>query len=277
VVAGTLFSLIGTGVFLAAATSAEAAQTSRIATSAAFAMAQTPSTLAQDPQPAIERAVPTTSTPETSTSTTLADQPGPPVGDPSSATDPAAVLAIADSAELPPPPAVDERSWFLVGDSTFFAAADHIGFGSSFPGVGFARSWPGLPLNPLLDPPDDFDGTVVIGISVWDVGIIDASAYVNAVETYRSAGYPVVIVEVPEGYGPGETVVTSEAEAAGYRGLNHLVASATDCAVAPWWIRDVETLGDVDGGDDHAHPTAVGVHQILANLTIANAPTCAAA
>ena len=52
-----------------------------------------------------------------------------------------------------------------------------------------------MPLNPLLDPPDDFDGTVVIGISVWDVGIIDASAYVHAVETYRSAGYPVVIVE----------------------------------------------------------------------------------
>ena len=58
-----------------------------------------------EPQPAIERAVPTTSTPETSTSTTLADQPGPPVGDPSSATDPAAVLAIAAPAALPPPPA----------------------------------------------------------------------------------------------------------------------------------------------------------------------------
>ena len=66
VVAGTLLSLIGTGVVLAATTSAEVAQTSRIATSAAFAIAQTPSTLAQEPQPAIERTVPTASTTKTS-------------------------------------------------------------------------------------------------------------------------------------------------------------------------------------------------------------------
>ena len=237
----------------------------------------------EPPAAGVERRVPAAAPARTGTAAIVVNRPAAPVGDPEIAVDPEAVLAIAAPAEPemvvgaeadveaevlgPPPP--EPPSWFLVGDSTFFAAAQHLGTGSAIPGVGFAQAPFGGAPNPLFDPPADSDGVVVIGVSIWDVGITDPAAYVRAVEHYRTAGRPVLVVGVPEGYGPGDVVLTTAVEAAELRALNDLVDGAIACPVAPWTIRDVEALGDVDDVDDHVHPTATGVDQLFANLAAA--------
>ena len=201
----------------------------------------------------------------TGLATLAVNRPPAPVGDLGRAIDTDAVVALAGPVATPldAPPG----GWFLVGDSTFTAAAQHLGGGSAFPGVGFELApFVGTP-NPLRSPPHDFDGVVVIGVSIWDGPVTDATAYVAAVDHYRAAGHPVLVVEVPEQFGPGDEVVTTTAEAEEYRTLNRLVADALGCALAPWTVRDVETSGDVDGGDDHVHPTAAGVIQLIENLT----------
>jgi len=163
---------------------------------------------------------------------------------------------------------------FLVGDSTFVAATASIGFGSSFAGIGFAQSADSSVVNPVLAPPENFEGLVVVGVSVWDVGIDDASAYVRAVETYRNAGYRVVVVEVPESYGHGSTPQSTPAQSAAFKQLNALVADAVGCELQPWTLRDVETVGDVGEADDYVHPSSAGVDQLLANLSVLAAHGC---
>ena len=220
------------------------------------------------PQPVfgVDRVAADTPSARTGSPVVAVNRPPAPVGDPSRAVDPQRVIAIAGPVSAPDAEATPPGGLFLVGDSTFTAAARHLGGGSAFPGVGFELApFVGRP-NPLDLPPADFDGIVVIGISIWDVAITDADAYVTAVARYRAEGHPVLVVEVPERFGPGDEVVTTPAEEQGLRALNRRIARALGCDLAPWSVRDVETSGDVDGGDDHVHPTAVGVAELVERL-----------
>ncbi len=231
------------------------------------------------PSLGVERTVADVPGPRTGIATVAVNRPPAPVGDPHLAVDSDQLIQLAGPVAVAEEPAVSTApdEWFLVGDSTFTAAAAHLGDGSAFPGVGFELApFVGSP-NPLRPPADDFDGVVVIGVSIWDVDVTDASAYVEAVATYRALGHPVLVVEVPERFGPGDLVVTTPTEEAGLRALNHLVARGLGCPLAPWTVRDVETKGDVDGGDDHVHPTATGVAQLLDNLAAVADQTCAPA
>lgn len=226
--------------------------------------------------PGIERVVVDDRPARTGNATIAVNRPPAPVGDPERAIDTATMIEIAGpiaTAEDPDPlPTPD--GWFLVGDSTFTAAARHLGGGSAFPGVGFELApFVGRP-NPLSPPPSDFTGIVVIGVSIWDTAIEDADAYVDAVARYRAEGLRVLVVEVPEQFGPGADVVTTETERRELHALNRMVESALGCDLAPWTVRDVETSGDVDGGDDHVHPTATGVVQLVDNLIAAADHIC---
>ena len=69
-------------------------------------------------------------------------------------------------------------------------------------------------------------------------------------------------------------VITTATEEADLRALNDLVAASIECPVAPWSVRDVESLGDVEGGDDHVHPTATGVVELLTNLAAVADQAC---
>ena len=242
-------------------------------TSGVLLGASEPADHASTASPGIERVVPVEEPTRTGLATVALNRPSAPVGDPERAIDAGHLIAVAaptadavDLLEETAEPADTTRSWFLVGDSTFTAAASHLGMGSSYPGVGFALAPFVGSTNPLTLPPAGFDGVIVIGVSIWDAPITDALAYVAAVDRYRSEGFPVLVVEVPERFGPGDEVVTTSAEEQELRALNRLVADGLDCTLAPWTVRDVETLGDVDGGDDHVHPTATGVEQLLEHL-----------
>ncbi|MEM9200191.1 MAG: hypothetical protein AAGC53_00955 [Actinomycetota bacterium] len=191
------------------------------------------------------------------------------LGDPEQAVDRAALTALAGPIELD----ADDRSWFLVGDSTFTAAAEEIGFGSAYPGRGFVLAPLVGEVNRLDLPDADFDGTVVIGVSIWDVGIADATPYVDAVERYRDAGHRVIVVGVPVIYGPLGQPTPTPQETAELRALNDLVAAGLGCELLPWSIRDVETVGHREPVDDFLHPTAVGVTQLLTNLSTAEHET----
>ena len=226
------------------------------------------STPSATPEPGIERTIVDVPTPRTGFAMVTVNRPPAPIGNPDLAVDSAQLVDLAQPTtdRSGPHPTASDQGWFLVGDSTFTAAAAHLGHGSAFPGVGFELApFVGSP-NPLRAPAADFVGTVVLGVSIWDVDIEDAEAYANAVAHYRSLGHQVLVVEVPEQFGPGVDVVTTPHEQAGLRALNRMVSADLGCALIPWTVRDVETRGDVDGSDDHVHPTATGVAELLDNL-----------
>ncbi len=164
-------------------------------------------------------------------------------------------------------------SSFLVGDSTFADAAGRLGIGSAYPGRGFVQvpTCPNAPPNPTDLPPVGFTGSVIIGVSLWDASAPDVSAYVDAVEKYRAAGFPVVVVEVPTAYGPDYAPLEE------FESLNNRVASALECRLMSSPLREVEVRHFEDGSGDYVHPSEDGVSTLLANLDSADLLECAPA
>ena len=162
---------------------------------------------------------------------------------------------------------------FLVGDSSFVEAAAVTGAGSAFSGHGYTDEAALGVQNPLLAPAEDYEGPVVLGVSLWDASAKDLSGYRQATDRYRSLGYDVVWIEVP----PAGVRYDGRPLDPRLERLNDAVANHLGCDLQPWRLRDVETFGSATGdrvNGDWVHPTPAGGRQIAENaakLTAADA------
>ena len=147
---------------------------------------------------------------------------------------------------------------FIVGDSTTYEATEYAGYGSGHPGHGFTIGAIGfvndIPImdesvvNPLFVPDGDYEGPVVIAVSLWDQFSEDLTGYVEAVDFYRELGYNVIVVKVPEIN--NDLVV-----------LNNKVESLLGCDLVDHRYRDVEL-------QDEVHPTPLGGRHLAHQLAL---------
>lgn len=138
---------------------------------------------------------------------------------------------------------------FIVGDSTTHEATEYAGYGSGWPGHGFVTGYAPEFVNPLEIPPADYEGPVVLAVSVWDHNSEDLTGYRDATIHYNDLGYDVIWVEVPEYDEPL------------FVDLNARVEETLGCELADWRYRDVEL-------QDEVHPTTEGAIVLAHTLAV---------
>jgi hypothetical protein len=151
---------------------------------------------------------------------------------------------------------------YVVGDSIMRQVEDITGHGSTTPGCGYTgeNGWP-FPCTINLEPPDL--SPIVMGVSVWDVGASDLSAYTDAHEYYSSFDVPVIWVEFVEVTALGWTAESIEQH-------NADVGAELGCDLVDWSIRDPGTYTT-----DGIHYTSTGAQIVAIKLsTLTEAEAC---
>lgn len=143
------------------------------------------------------------------------------------------------------------------GDSTMHQIAEEIGQTTEHtqPGCGWTGN--GFP-QPCEIPLGSADGRVILGVSVWDVGVSDLSGYINAQEHYGE----VIWAAIPE-QDTGVSIWTAGTITA----HNARVSTLLGCPLASPEIRTAETY-------DGIHYTSTGAQRVAARFEVLTGPTC---